>query len=298
MDIYDLGSEALYAGPYIPSFQGYYYRWFPLEYTMEAHRHKQAEIMYVEQGACFIEVRGQSLSMGKGEFILLNGEVDHRLLVEQGMNCRILNIEFVFVQDVSFYSFGGFCAKAFPEARSLLAPACGYHLLRDSGDIHELLKQMVRAQDAQGGGTEITLHLLFWQLMLKLRASLLSERLAAQNPQAAYAEQAIRMMKRQYYKPMDVETIADALSINRSHFHRIFKEYTGITPIRYLTGLRIERAKNLLIKTKLPMTEIARNVGLHSQQYFTYLFKKETGLSPLQYKKTLEIDPIPDRLIR
>ncbi len=297
MKIYDMRSEALYAGVYIPSILGYYYRWFPVEYSMEAHRHRQVEIMYVEHGSCVTEVEGLVLPMEKGQFVLINGDVEHRLLVIKGVSCRILNIEFVFMptQD-TFFSFGAFCSKAFDHHPDLFLSPPYYHLLKDDGEIHGILKKMVTELDSRGEMAKISINLLFWQLLLQIQRSLQAARLIANDPRAGYVQNAMKFMQNNYHKTINVETVADALKINRSYFHRIFKEYTGTTPIAYLTNIRMERAKSLLLQTNLPMREIARNVGIHSQQYFNYLFKKETARSPRLFKQSFEIDPVPNRL--
>ena len=63
----------------------------------------------------------------------------------------------------------------------------------------------------------------------------------------------------------------------------------------YLTHLRIEKAKSLLMHTDISNASIASRTGINSQQYFCRLFKKETGMSPQEYRRsyalTCEYDP-------
>jgi AraC-like DNA-binding protein len=126
--------------------------------------------------------------------------------------------------------------------------------------------------------------------MLQIIRLIEEERLTGSDPQMAYVRSAIHFIHKSYHRDIKVEDIANRLGLNRSYFHRIFKEYTGVTPIEYLTRVRINRAKNLLVKTNLSMSEVAHNIGIGSQQYFTYLFKKGTGMSPGKFRKLFEVD--------
>lgn len=71
--------------------------------------------------------------------------------------------------------------------------------------------------------------------------------------------------------------ICDYLNISTSRFSSIFKEATGRTFTEVLTGVRMERAKQLLRQTSLKNYEIAEKVGFSDPHYFSIAFKKMTG---------------------
>jgi AraC family transcriptional regulator len=79
--------------------------------------------------------------------------------------------------------------------------------------------------------------------------------------------------------------IASLVRLSPFHFARCFKQSTGLPPHRYLIQLRIEKAKELLEHTALPITEIAAQVGYEDPGYFSRLFLKEAGVSPSQYRR-------------
>ena len=64
------------------------------------------------------------------------------------------------------------------------------------------------------------------------------------------------------------------------HFARTFKRATGVTPHRYVLTARVEQAKNLLLKGKLTLAEIASQVGFFDQSHFTRSFKQLVGVTP------------------
>ncbi len=69
-----------------------------------------------------------------------------------------------------------------------------------------------------------------------------------------------------------------------SRLAHIFKEQMGITLIDYLTSVRIERAKQLLLATTQNCTEICFQVGYNNQSYFTRTFKRLVGMTPRQFR--------------
>ena len=77
-----------------------------------------------------------------------------------------------------------------------------------------------------------------------------------------------------------------ALGYHPDYFRRSFKRHTALSPLQYLNGLRIERAKVLLrLESSLSVGEIAVRCGFSDPLYFSTAFKRHTGLSPLAYRK-------------
>jgi len=75
------------------------------------------------------------------------------------------------------------------------------------------------------------------------------------------------------------------LSVSRLSF--LFKQHTGVTPQRYYEVHRLERARQLLESTSLPIKSIAAEIGFNNPFYFTLRFKKHSGNSPREYRKIL-----------
>jgi YesN/AraC family two-component response regulator len=95
---------------------------------------------------------------------------------------------------------------------------------------------------------------------------------------------AIEYMKNHYQSPINRNMLAEYVSLSPSYFSTLFKNQTGYTPMQYLTKLRMDKAKQLLRTTNLPIAEIGKCVGFTDNFYFSKVFTKETGLSPKRYK--------------
>jgi len=95
---------------------------------------------------------------------------------------------------------------------------------------------------------------------------------------------AINYIDANYNKPITLADVAKASHLSVSRLAHIFKEQMGITIIDYLTSVRIERAKQLLLATDQNCTEICFEVGYNNQSYFTRTFKGFVGMTPRQFR--------------
>jgi len=81
-----------------------------------------------------------------------------------------------------------------------------------------------------------------------------------------------------------LDELARVSHLSVSRLAHVFKEQMGITIIDYLTSVRIERAKELLLATDQSCTEICFQIGYNNQSYFTRTFKELVGIPPRQFR--------------
>ena len=105
---------------------------------------------------------------------------------------------------------------------------------------------------------------------------------------SSQVERALEFIEYNYMRGISAGDVALQLSIDRTHFFRIFKAKTGVSPEQYITRFRVEKALDLLKEDRHTVTEIASLVGVSDVYYFSKLFKKNMGKSPTEYKKQLE----------
>ena len=79
--------------------------------------------------------------------------------------------------------------------------------------------------------------------------------------------------------------VSSHVCMSNSHFCTIFAQEMGMTFSEYLTGLRMNKAKELLRTTQMRSSDIAYAVGYNDPHYFSYLFKKHTGMTPRDFRK-------------
>lgn len=84
---------------------------------------------------------------------------------------------------------------------------------------------------------------------------------------------------------LSLMTVCTHLSVSLSYFSQFFKEETGQTFVEYLTAIRMEKARDLLVNSDRMLYDIAEQVGFENPAYFTVTFKKHVGIGPREYRK-------------
>ncbi len=85
-------------------------------------------------------------------------------------------------------------------------------------------------------------------------------------------------------RDLSLEDLAGEAAMSTFHFAREFKRATGTTPHQHLLKFRVERAKELLAESQLPLAEVGLRTGFSHQSHFTRLFRRYTGTTPLGYR--------------
>ncbi len=96
----------------------------------------------------------------------------------------------------------------------------------------------------------------------------------------------IKMIQNNYSDPdLSLQYLADEFHINTAYLGRVFKKETGSTFTDYLSMIRIEKAKDLVMNTNYKGTEICKKVGFTNYNYIYIVFKKITGQTPVNFRK-------------
>lgn len=105
-----------------------------------------------------------------------------------------------------------------------------------------------------------------------------------------YVQQAKNYIESNYAQAITLEKIAQQLHINPVYLSVIFKSEVGMNYSKYLTHVRMQKAKELLKRPELNISQVASAVGYDSTYYFTTLFKKETAIKPSEYRRLYQQD--------
>jgi AraC-like DNA-binding protein len=100
----------------------------------------------------------------------------------------------------------------------------------------------------------------------------------------AHLRRARDLMDREYARPLDVAALARAALMSSAHFSRQFRATYGETPYTYLMTRRIERAKALLRRGDLSVTDVCMAVGCSSLGSFSARFTELVGETPTTYR--------------
>ncbi|HEX3530287.1 MAG TPA: AraC family transcriptional regulator [Thermoanaerobaculia bacterium] len=98
-------------------------------------------------------------------------------------------------------------------------------------------------------------------------------------------EQIVSWMRAHLDQEISMEEMAEKAGVSPFHFLRTFRRWTGVTPALFLSALRLEEAKRLLLTTDRSVTDICFDVGYNSLGTFTTRFTQLVGLSPARLRR-------------
>jgi AraC-like DNA-binding protein len=82
-----------------------------------------------------------------------------------------------------------------------------------------------------------------------------------------------------------IEELACSLGLSASRFQHLFKEHTGLSPYQYHLQLKVQRAREMLRDSDMPVKQVAGMLGFQSVYHFSTLFKRKTGMSPRRWRE-------------
>ncbi|WP_434451058.1 helix-turn-helix domain-containing protein [Lentzea sp. E54] len=150
-----------------------------------------------------------------------------------------------------------------------------------SGD--PVVGQLIRALPAAGGADDVYAESAAEFLATHLLTLGRHGRLPG--PEHAAVRAGIAVMRERLAEPVTLADIAAEVHLSVYHFVRVFRAATGETPYRYLTRLRIERARGLLTGSDLTIGQIAERCGFGSPGALSTAFLGHVGVRPSVYRK-------------
>ena len=102
-----------------------------------------------------------------------------------------------------------------------------------------------------------------------------------------HIHEALSFMEDNFNQGFHVEEIADHIGLSADYFSRLFKQFTGLSPMEYLKNIRLAKATELLRDSSNPIASVAFSVGFDDPSYFTRQFRQALGMSPSRYQRSV-----------
>lgn len=96
---------------------------------------------------------------------------------------------------------------------------------------------------------------------------------------------ALAHISEHYAEVYGIEELAQSLGVTKSHLVRMFSEHMGVTPGRYLTGIRVDAAKRLLLYRDYSLEVVASLCGFSGANYLCKVFRRATGETPAAWRR-------------
>lgn len=122
-----------------------------------------------------------------------------------------------------------------------------------------------------------------------LKISLYEQRMEEEHEPKEQGERVIigitRYLQEHLEEEVSLSVLAEEFHLNPQYISQLFKNEIGVGFLAYLTNIRMEKAKKLLLSTSFPIAEIAQKTGYGDYRVFTKVFKKAEGITPSQYRR-------------
>ncbi|MEM6844507.1 MAG: AraC family transcriptional regulator [Bacteroidota bacterium] len=94
----------------------------------------------------------------------------------------------------------------------------------------------------------------------------------------------IQYIRNHLNEPLSINTLSEKACMSKSHFYRVFKSETGVSPVDFVNDERINRAADMLQDPHRKIKEVYLECGFHNRSYFNRLFKRKKQLSPSEFQ--------------
>lgn len=238
---------------------------------MHREHHKDNLLIYCTEGQAFLNVRGQPLTVGAGDLVLLPAGASHRYTADPDNPWTIHWVHYTGPLAEEFRSYMGF-------SDSLHIRHLGRQprLLVDFNGLLSVRQTGFRARGLVHASNRLR------QLLAAIPISADETRHGLQSG----LDSIHNYMREHLDERISLEQLADLAGLSPAHFATRYREQTGTSPVQHFLHLKIERACQMLDSTTLSFAEISRRLGYDDSYYFSRLFKKIMGQSPRDYRET------------
>ncbi len=222
---------------------------------------------------------------GKGEFIV-NG-THYKLSAGKGFLIEpdYQTVYKADLEDPWTYIWIGFSGKDAWQAMAMLGLSQEQPIFKseEKETLKTCVMSMIRRNRRNAADTFYSLSMLFLFLST-IAASSQDDSLKGGN---LYVDQVIAYIRSHIAEPLKTEDIARYVGLNRSYLSALFKEQTGLSPLKYIQRSRLTKAQHLLESSRLSVASIAYACGYQQPESLMKIFRQQYGMSPSAYRKMI-----------
>jgi len=239
---------------------------YPARYDNMITTHPFTELVYVLRGEGKIMGNKTSVTLGKGDVVLIPPDVTHREITEKS--------------PLTIF-FAGFFEK------NPVFSADSMHTFTNLSYTPKLLLQTILKENnsPHKDKNEIISALLSVLLLFLRRGETLS---TGKTVNGDCVSEAVTYMQQHPAQDIDLSGLSRRFNLNKNYFSAVFKKKTGVSPKRFQTALRIDVAQKMLFDSTRSIKEISEMVGFQDPYYFSRAFKKIAGMPPEAFRNALE----------
>lgn len=264
---------------------------YPEGFFVKQHWHSNVEIILIRKGSYWCELDLTAHQLKQGDMAIVNSQQLHQLT---GQQQDTVHDVLLFDPDILDFSYPDEWQETW--IRPFLKHELAFKNILSSAepvyaDFRALFDEILKRSLRKAGSWYIRCKLLLLQMFAlaaenRMLVSADQERPKAELKKIQHYKTIIAYMEEHFHEPVSLTGLADVISCNPQYLCRFFKEISGVPPIQYLIGYRIERAAHLLSKTSLPILQVALDCGFENASYFIRKFKEAKGCTPTEFRQS------------
>ncbi|MDG5816521.1 AraC family transcriptional regulator [Chitinispirillales bacterium ANBcel5] len=239
------------------------------------HTHPAYMFLISFDSNCRTKFSGRTIQSHPSTVVMIPPDMPH-----QELPCDIIPRYFAVMINKSFFE------SHLSLYKTALNPDCFGRAFKVNDRIVSSVKEFLNEYEDQAPGYELLLHSSA-QTITHLLIRLLLQR-SGRGEKISFRmsiNRAVEFIWAHYGEKMTLADLSRVACLSPSHFARLFKTETGLSPGDYILKTRLDCAKRMIRAGDYCISEIALRCGFNSSSYFSHCFRREFSQSPLQFKK-------------
>ena len=238
--------------------------------------HDEYVLMYVAKGKFWCRQQEVDLTLTEKEYILLDKRVNHEYGFEIGVE-----------SEIDWLCINGHLADSLIQYIDSLSPL---PYVGRQPKVFECL-QVCFTMYQSPNMDPFVYSLNIVNILHTILAEISNAREEKYSPEETIFRRSVdEVLRKEDLSSLTLERFCEAMHLTKYYFSHRFKKYYGISPMKYVIAVKLEKAKMLLRCSDLKIRTIARSCGFETPTYFSTYFRREYGITPEEYRMQQQMD--------
>jgi AraC family cel operon transcriptional repressor len=246
----------------------------------DMHYHDYWEFFVVIEGSIFHNINGKQIKLNTGKTVFIRPQDYHNYSSVKDTECKFINIaiESHIIHKLSDYLNINiekiFLKKEMPSTIQLSAD-----------DVKKFYDDFLKLQTIPSDHLNEKMSFNRSVIFSIISKFILEESRTEQYDSVpAWLQQVFKIMNKPENIEGGIESLIKISGFSHGYLCRIFKQYLDVSPVQYITKIRLSYSANLLTTTDISILDIANRVGYSSASHFIKAFRKQYGVLPSKYR--------------
>ncbi|RYE23434.1 MAG: AraC family transcriptional regulator [Sphingobacteriales bacterium] len=244
-------------------------------------------LIYLTDGEAFMKIGSDTYTISKGEMLIVPAG---QVFSFEDYSDSIYNKGFICVFHEDIFVGKLFKSKVIKDFEFLQVWGNPKIELGETNEVVSAILSHLSAEfQQQGLGRMDIIQSQFMALLCEINAVYKPLSVSKQTAAVGLSNKFKELLSKHTYTHHMVSDYAMLLNVSPNHLNKTVKSITGKSPTKWIDEALVLEAKVLLYQTDLSISQVANDVGIADQSYFSRLFKKYEGITPVQFRKKIEM---------